>query len=230
MSDQHRLLSLPSGSGFPSSLQTNRTATRSSQAGDSYGSFVPAPTDGGTHQVLVLDVSSSMNGPCEPQLKKIDALIRSSINFLNIQARQHKGTKITIVTFNHNAQVLIEDTVDQNGHARLVEAAKSLKASGGTDMIKALKLGGDAFDPNQFGVKQLTLLSDGVHESGGDPCTAADALRQRGIMISAIGFGDNADEHTLRKIASQKNGAPAYWNARDQDTLSSSLVAATQTY
>lgn len=190
---------------------------------------LPAPSGSQNHQVLVLDISYSMDELCEPQLTKIDALKKAAIPLLGIQCRQNTGSRVTIVVFADKARVLIDAVADPEGHPQLVQAINSIASEGGTDIVEALEVGSRNFDPDHFGTKQLTLLSDGGHGYGGDPLNTADGIRQRGISIAAIGFGNDADENLLKGIASQSKGVPAYWHARDQQTLSRSLVAATRT-
>ncbi|MFN3165779.1 MAG: vWA domain-containing protein [Phycisphaeraceae bacterium] len=180
------------------------------------------------HQGLVLDVSSSMLGKCDDELSKLDALKRSAMPLLTSLFRRNQGSRVSLVTFNHEATVAADEQLTESGHGRLVEAVKAMTASGCTDMCKALETVGGLFDPNQFGIKQVTLLSDGIHEAGGDPREAAEAIRNRGIFINTIGFGDNADEDMLRALASTRNGVVGYWHAKDQKSLMGSLNAATK--
>lgn len=183
--------------------------------------------DGAAHQVLVMDVSSSMNGRCERELSKLEVLKRSAIPVINIQHRQNRNGRITLVAFDHQSTVIADECVDEHGHCALVQAIKGMKTGGSTDIYSALRMGGAAFDPNHFGLKQLTLLSDGAHTEPSNPRDVADEIRNRGISIATIGFGEDADEAMLRAIASQRDGVPVYWHARDQKTLTQSLRNAT---
>ncbi len=211
----------------PTSPSPRNHNSRALTRGGASGSTLPATNRIG-HQVLVLDVSTSMGGACDPGVTKLDALKKSTITLLGVQARQQTGTRITLIVFNNDPSVICDAVVDADGHPRLVNAVKSMHADGGTDIAKALKLAGDSFDPDQFGAKQLTLLTDGGHNGSGDPRKIADDQRLRGISIATIGFGDDADEALLKDIATKQRGVPAYWHARDQQTLSKSLTDATR--
>jgi PKD repeat protein len=50
-------------------------------------------------------------------------------------------------------------------------------------------------------VHVMIVLSDGKNNAGADPVQAANEAKSEGTIIYAIGLGDNADEFTLKQVA-----------------------------
>lgn len=88
-------------------------------------------------------------------------------------------------------------------------AIAGLRPTGQTPIAYALNQAAHDFDSLQS-ARTLVLVSDGIESCGGDPVTAAYALRQQGIVVHLIGFGlgNGADEDaaSLRAVANASGG------------------------
>lgn len=85
----------------------------------------------------------------------------------------------------------------------------------GTDIDAGLKVADQALQWHRFSVvRRIILLTDG---QGGYPLQTAESLKQRGVVIDAIGVGDqpsDVDEKLLRAVASVVQGERAIASSR----------------
>ena len=74
--------------------------------------------------------------------------------------------------------------------------------------------------------RTLVLVSDGIESCGGDPVSAAHALRQQGIVVHLIGFGlgnaKDEDTASLRAVANASGGR--YVTAGTAEELKAALA------
>ena len=104
-------------------------------------------------------------------------------------------------------------------------AIAGLRPTGQTPIAYALNQAAGDFGSLQSD-RTLVLVSDGIESCGGDPVTAAYALRQQGIVVHLIGFGlgNAADEDTasLQAVANASGGR--YVKAGSAEELKAALA------
>ena len=152
---------------------------------------------------FVLDCSGSMGGV---PLKTVKQAANKLIDRLTERDR------ISIITFDHKAKVLIE-----NQPATDLEAIKSkidsLRAGGGTCIDDGLKAGiGQLAAGKEDRVSQLLLLTDGENEHGDNDraMKLADVAVGYNLTVSTLGFGDHWNQDVLEKIADAGGGSLNY--------------------
>ena len=104
-------------------------------------------------------------------------------------------------------------------------AIAGLRPTGQTPIAYALNQAAGDFGSLQSD-RTLVLVSDGIESCGGDPVTAAYALRQQGIVVHLIGFGlGNAAEEdaaSLQAVANASGGR--YVTAGSAEELKAALA------
>ncbi len=152
---------------------------------------------------LVIDRSTSMQGP---RLDQVKAAAHQMIDSLS------ESDSLAVVAFSDRAEVAWPS--QSVGDAIRAKARVSaIQASGGTEILQGLKLGMDELEKHRRSqsVNHVILLTDGQTYGDEDKCleVAQDAKR-RNVGISAMGIGEDWNDHLLDAIASRSGGASHY--------------------
>jgi Mg-chelatase subunit ChlD len=143
---------------------------------------------------LLVDRSASMR-----KGDKIKQAQKGSIKFAKNALEQ--GYYTGLIQFDTSPTVVCEPGKD----IRILEKAVStMTASRSTHMAKAIKLA-HALLAGQPGMRVIVIVTDGLPNGEGDPqasLLAAEAARQAGIFIIAIGT-DDANSDFLKRLASR---------------------------
>ena len=155
---------------------------------------------------LAIDVSGSMSG---------DKILAARRTALALARALTARDRLTIVAFNHHARTLLDAChMDDMGHEVASLAIEGLTADGNTNLWDGWVLAGErvalAMSRDARATHRVLLLSDGQANNGvTDPQElgrhAAEALA-RGIITSAVGIGDDYDEHVLGSMAESGGG------------------------
>jgi uncharacterized protein YegL len=104
---------------------------------------------------------------------------------------------------------------------RIRRAFKRLSPDGFTNIGGGLKMGSDSLeqDPGRrpYAAKTIILLTDGWHNVGTDPISAAEIAKERGHVVHTITFGRDCDEELMREVARITGGE--YYHAQDNEQL-----------
>ncbi len=165
------------------------------------------PDGGGSASVnlcLVLDRSGSMGGRA---LETVKAAVGE------IVGRLSPSDRISVVTFDHRAEVFIDNQLASDPEAVKNKVA-TLRAGGGTAIDEGLKYGIEAVAKGKTDdtVSQIFLLTDGENEHGdNDRCLKiAKLAADYGITVSSLGFGDHWNQDVLEQIADAGGGSLTY--------------------
>lgn len=175
---------------------------RSEQKVDTYPSELKIFTRFGMKSrdvVLVLDVSGSMSGT------PIEQTRQSGAKFVETVLEQSPSTRISIVEYSDNSNVLIETS---NNKAELTDIVTSLNAGGRTATYSGLDSANTILEKSKSDKRLVVLMSDGAPNVGptgndGNYETAivklADTMKQSGITIYTLGFFHNIDGSAREK-------------------------------
>ena len=152
---------------------------------------------------LVMDRSASMKGA------KIDNVKQSIFNIID---RMHEDDYLSLVAFNEEAEVIIssQPVLDKNNLKDLVD---QLTHSGGTAISSGIKEGLNEIRTNLSDnkINRMILLTDGQTYGDEDDCfQLASEAAAEGILITALGVGDEWHEEVLDTIANNNNGKSDY--------------------
>jgi len=152
---------------------------------------------------LVLDQSGSMNG------QPLETVKQAAINLVD---RLSPTDRLSVVTFDHRAKILIPNQPMENA-AKVKEQIKKLKVDGGTAIDEGLKTGIDQIIQGKGNTtSQIFLLTDGENEHGdNDRCLKlAQFASEANITLNTLGFGDHWNQDILEQIADAANGNLSY--------------------
>lgn len=154
---------------------------------------------------FVIDNSGSMEG------EKNELSRECTYNFIT---ELYDKDMFSLISFNSSAEVLLStQTYEQADKNNLRDIAESITAGGGTSINAALECGINELSNNNDSGKQrlLILLSDGQSSVDEKYFKEAEAKQ---VKIITIGFGNDADETLLQKIASENGGK--YYKASEK--------------
>nr|MCU0551570.1 VWA domain-containing protein [Leptolyngbya sp. Prado105] len=158
---------------------------------------------------LVLDQSGSMEG------RSLNTVKQAAAKLID---RLSPGDRLSIVTFNHTAKVLLPNQVVDDPD-RLKSALNMLEAAGGTAIDEGIRIGiEEVAKGKKDAVSQMFLLTDGENEHGNnDRCLKlAQVATGYGLSINSLGFGSSWNQDVLEKIADAGGGALSYIQEPDQ--------------
>ena len=160
--------------------------------------------------VLVIDKSGSMDSTDYPP-DRITAAKEAAKIFVN---QLKEDDRVAVVSFSSSTSTVVSFTSDKSSARGKIDR---ISTGGGTAIgegtITALSV---LEKSREDTVKTIILLSDGAHNEGISPNTAANRAKGRGIPIYTVGIGtvgggiDSLDESTLKEIASITGGEYLY--------------------
>jgi len=145
---------------------------------------------------LLIDGSGSISSSDFFLMKKFATLLATNTTI------SEEAVNIAVVQFSANAQVEFYLSSDQKEVLQGIQSMSQLDSS--TNM--------DAGLDTAFGVLQkskrsnpqvLIMFTDGVPDSGNDPVSHAQAIKDAGIEIYTVGVGDDVNPKLLQQIASE---------------------------
>ena len=75
----------------------------------------------------------------------------------------------------------------------------------------------DTSHARPYARKTMVLLTDGIHNTGVSPTTAANEALAQGVVIYTITFGDSADQTAMQSVAAMTGGK--HYHAPDEESL-----------
>lgn len=163
---------------------------------------------------ILLDTSGSMTSD------KMDAARRAAAKFISdLQG----GDRVAVLTFDNTTVPQIDFTGDHTAARQRVELVQSTPG-GGTCLYDALYQTIQMTAQEPAGRRAIIILTDGVDEAGGKPCsyyTADDVIglateKNTRVPIYTIGLGSLVDASILDRIARQTSGHYLYAVAATQ--------------
>lgn len=187
--------------------------------------YCESPTD----VAILLDRSSSMDDDSSTPPEPLTAVKKAAEEFVNLLAPLDQSAVISFATAASNPP----DQILSSDHVRVQEAVSRIEIGQGvtqqTNIADALERAQDELFStrhNPDSKRVVVLLTDGVAnypKRDGDPAFAeryalslAEGLKEKGVLIYAIGLGTELNEHFLRQIAS---GSGSYYSAVTPTTL-----------
>jgi len=153
--------------------------------------------------VLVLDSSGSMSRP-------VLGSSRSQQQVANDSAAEaievlDESDMVGVVEFSDSSRVVVP--IARNDDPRRTQRRiRSIRAGGGTNLGPALTLAEAQLGPVDAQTRHIVVLSDGRSRDAEALPAMARRLGERGIRVSTITIGDEADNATMRAIAERSGG------------------------
>jgi len=178
---------------------------------------------------IVVDASRSMwgqiNGQSKMEIAKttLEQLSYRLPDDLDLALRAYGSTSDS--KQNNCADSTLLVPFGESNRENVRYAIAGLRPTGQTPIAFALEQAASDFESVRSD-RTVVLVSDGIESCGGDPVTAAYALRQQGVVVHLIGFGlgNAADEDvaSLQAIANASGGR--YVTARSAEELLAALA------
>ncbi|MGF1470013.1 MAG: VWA domain-containing protein [Sandaracinaceae bacterium] len=154
---------------------------------------------------VALDVSGSMSG---------NKIVQARRALAELVAAMHPEDRVAVVTYNHEARVLVPLTEVRRVRAEIDGRVGELFAHGGTNIPQGLELAASrlAGAPPTHG-RRLVLVSDGLDNSGQVVPHVVHRVAERahgGVTTSALGVGIDYDESFLTGVADAGQGNYAF--------------------
>jgi Ca-activated chloride channel family protein len=153
---------------------------------------------------LVIDTSGSMEGDPIAAAREAAVAVLDALQ---------DGDRLTLVTFDSEARLLVESTeIDSGSRDDVRERIDEMQARGTTDLARGLETAlQDLQRVAEPGVlTRLVLLSDGVPNDAEPIHALAAQARAQGITVTAFGFGLDYDATLLGTIAQSTGGSFHY--------------------
>jgi hypothetical protein len=175
--------------------------------GSSIASMLPVSfgeaSAGSARIVMAIDIS----GSAESGMRLQKSIALDALNQLGDE------NTVGIVAFNFQAYSVAEPQPLSENRGVLEDRIRRLESGGATTIAAGLR-GSEEMLAGEQGT--VILLSDG-QDRVGEAATVANQLGSRGTRVITIGAGQNVNEGTLRRIASQSGGT--YFRATETDRL-----------
>lgn len=158
---------------------------------------------------LILDHSGSMSG------RPITTVRQAAQRLVD---RLSLGDRISIVSFDHKAKVLLPNQ-ELDNPASVKLQINQLKAGGGTAIDEGIRLAIEELAKAKKGtISQAFLLTDGENEHGdNDRCLKlAKLAADYNMTINTLGFGDSWNQDILESIADAGGGGMSYIQQPEQ--------------
>ncbi len=157
--------------------------------------LLPPQSQEGTAVILIIDKSSSMEGP------KME-MARSAATGVVSNLRPIDQIGILIFDNSHRWAVPIRHADDQRALQSLIAG---ITPDGGTQIAPALTEAYQRMLPVEATYRHILLLTDGISEEGNSYAIAREAKAQR-VTISTIGLGADVHREYLEMIANLAEG------------------------
>lgn len=161
--------------------------------------------------VHVIDVSLSM-GFREGDGTRLDAAKHAVLAFNRAAASGSQNIAVAVIAFAEQGAVVVPWTTQLTSPC-VVARVRGLVPMPHTNVQAGLDEAERVLTQCDADQKEVMVLSDGGSNHG-DPVPVACRLKQRGVIVSCVGFGqqgEDCDEPTLKRMASaDETGRPFY--------------------
>jgi Ca-activated chloride channel homolog len=156
---------------------------------------------------MLIDISGSME-----EEDRIRGAREGAADFI----RQLADTDtLTLIVFDDRQDVLFKDLNVGQNRARMISDVEVLVPRGGTALFDSIAYALDTMTKDPDRINALVVLTDGQDTNSSTYKTAANLMNKYGmdaesatdVSIFTIGFGSNADEDALKKVATAGRGA-----------------------
>jgi hypothetical protein len=137
--------------------------------------------------------------------------------FLNEMTNSPASELVSLSTYNSSA---ITDQSLTSSYSLIMDALEPYTnnlCAGGTNIGGGISEGAAALalsPATRVGaVKVIVVLTDGIHNTGSDPVTAAQSAASGGAMIFTITFSNEANQSTMQQVAVEGGGKHFHANS-----------------
>lgn len=145
-----------------------------------------------------------------PPLSRWRNVVSAVTVFLNELTNSPADELVSLSTYNGAAVTDLDLTNNYSQVLTSLNVYTNSFCAGGTNIGGGINEGGGAlqFSPNARpgAIKVIVVLTDGIHNIGFDPTTAANTATAGGVLINTITFSDEADQTLMASVAYNGHG------------------------
>jgi hypothetical protein len=145
-----------------------------------------------------------------PQNARWLDLIASAQSFINELNSSHIEELLSLTIYDDESTTPLELSSDYEAVKNQLISYSSAYESGGTNIGGGMMDGRSAVlnttHGRSFASKVIVLMTDGVHNYGKSPLSAADEVAASGVTLFAITFSDEADQLLMQDVAERCGG------------------------
>lgn len=141
-----------------------------------------------------------------PQSRWLD-LVNASNAFLNYLEQSFVDEHVALATYGSTA------TIDRPLNSKYATIRQGIDVytknfpSGATNIQDGIIKGAALLSSGRvFASKVMVVMTDGIRTAGGDPIPEATKLGKEGVIIYTVTFSNEADQSTMKKVATAGNG------------------------
>ncbi len=141
--------------------------------------------------------------PAPPQSRWLDAVNAVSV-FLNEISQTPGSELVSLTTYSSSASIDRTLTSDYGSIQQGMDAYTQNFCSGLTNIGDGINQGRNTFtfgNARPYAAKVIIVMTDGLHNTGQSPISAAQSAVDQGIMIFTVTFALEADQASMQQVA-----------------------------
>jgi Mg-chelatase subunit ChlD len=194
-------------------------------------SFACSEAEAAANVLFIFDASGSMNSKVETGETRLQ-VAKSAVAYTLKELPS--GTKLGLMLYGHRrskdcSDIELVSPIGANDASTIASRVGSLRALGETPIADALQQALHSFAALKGQVNRIVLVTDGIEECNGDPCAAAQAVRDSGLelKVDIVGFTLNEEQRKAISCVADITGGQ-YYEAKDVSGLKAALAAVKQ--
>lgn len=144
-----------------------------------------------------------------PQARWLD-LVAALGSFRNEMDASSLDDQVSLTVYNDTANTPVALTSDYDQVFSALDTISYNFISGGTNVGGGMNRGADSIAGpglgRSFASKVAIVMTDGIHNYGTSPSSAASSLESRGITVYTVTFSDEANQAAMQDVANQCGG------------------------
>jgi len=168
---------------------------------DEISAYPPSPVNA--------PVGWTFGDPVPPSARWLDAIASVQVFISQLQASAH-NEQLSLSLYNHTVTTAQPLTTD---YALIVSSLTSISAnfvSGGTNIgdgiLEGIGAVGDPSRARPWATPVLIVLTDGVHNYGTNPISAATIAKGQKVTVFTVTFSDEAEQGLMQSVATEAGG------------------------
>ena len=194
-----------------------------------YGFDRPAMAE--TNILFIVDASGSMKKKLETGESRMDAAKKAMAEALTVMPPE---ARLGLLLYGHRkakdcTDIELASPIGADDAAAISKRISGLRAKGETPIAESLRQAQRSFAALKGQDNRIVLVTDGIEECKGDPCAAAQELRDAGfnLKVDIVGFTLSEKQRALIQCVPDITGGQ-YFDAQGMTGLTAALTQVAQ--
>jgi Mg-chelatase subunit ChlD len=184
-----------------------------------------------TNVLFIVDASGSMKKKLETGESRMDAAKKAMADALTAMPPE---ARLGLLLYGHRkakdcTDIELASPIGADDAAAISKRIAGLRAKGETPIAESLRQAQRSFAALKGQDNRIVLVTDGIEECKGDPCAAAQELRDAGfnLKVDIVGFTLSEKQRALIQCVPDITGGQ-YYDAQGMTGLTAALTQVTQ--